>query len=217
MNLVWSISQSRIILPRSSTVSDAHSAVRENAIASLGTLCPSNFAESYPDVTLAVRRALKDDSRFVREKAAKTLSVLSIGEHGSIRDFVKAISDPEPCVRVAAITSLGLLAPLNDTFVIRAIVSRMHMAEDETPEVLHAVHASLAILQDPTGNMQGKSKEAMKAELKKQTSPGISFSKTDTDKKYQEVSTIRQAERTHQGPNALTFGRPNALTCWFPR
>jgi hypothetical protein len=171
LNCVWNIAQSCLILPRSSTVSDAHSAVRGNAIASLGTLCPSNFAESYPDVTLArraltLRRALKDDSRFVREKAAKTLSVLSIGEHGSIRHLVRAILDPEPCVRVAAITSLGLLAPLNDTFVVRAIVSRMHMAEDETPEVPHAVHASFAILQDPTANMQGNSKEGMKAELK---------------------------------------------------
>ena len=147
MNCVWNIAQSRLILPRSSTVSDAHSAVRRNAIASLGTLCQSNFAESYPDVTLArraltLRRALKDDSRFVREKAAKTLSVLSIDEHGSIRDLVRAILDPEPCVRVAAITSLGLLVLLNDTFVVRAIVSRMHMAEDETPEMPHAAHAS---------------------------------------------------------------------------
>ena len=47
-------------------IGDQHTAVRVKAIETLSMMCPSTFAESFPDAALAVRKALRDESRFVR-------------------------------------------------------------------------------------------------------------------------------------------------------
>ena len=176
-------------------VGDAHTAVRVNAIEALIKICPAHFAQSYPDVVVAVRKALRDESRFVRQKAASTLAIISVGDAGTIRDLVKATDDPEAMVRIAAITSLGLLAKVNDAYVIRAIMSRIHLAEDETDEVLEAVHTALSILRDMSGQRQEEAKLSLKEELKMATSDQGAKA---IDEDYRQNSALHKQEREEQ-------------------
>jgi HEAT repeat protein len=175
-------------------LADVHASVRVVAIDTLGVICPAHFSEQFPDVTETLRKTLKDESRFVREKAAAVLSVVSTGDPGTIRDLVKATNDPEPMVRVAAISSLGLLAPVNDQYVIRAIAARMHMAEDETAAVLEAVHIALSVLQDKTGERQQAAKLNIKEQLKREAGK----SQKDIDADYTAGSALQAQERMEQ-------------------
>jgi hypothetical protein len=178
-------------------IGDQHTAVRVKAIETLSMMCPSTFAESFPDAALAVRKALRDESRFVREMAATALATVSpSGDPDTIADLVRAASDHEPIVRVAAITSLGMLAKVNDEYVIKAIVSRVHMAEDETAEVLEAVHTAVSVLQDNTGKRRQAIKEEDKD--KKQEHQGHESHASQLDEEYRKISILGRQERTQQ-------------------
>jgi hypothetical protein len=181
-------------------VGDLHTAVRVHAIEILGIMCPSTFSDSFPDVAVAVRKALRDDSRFVREMAATTLATLSTpGDPGSIQDLVKASSDPESIVRKAAIMSLGMLARTNDQYVIKALTARIHAAADETSEVLEAVHTAVNVLQDNTGKLRQQLKEDAKEKNKEQQQgTGHASYAQQLDDEYRKVSILGKLERKQQ-------------------
>jgi HEAT repeat protein len=180
-------------------VGDLHTAVRVHAIEILGIMCPSTFSDSFPDVAVSVRKALRDDSRFVREMAATTLATVSTpGDPGSIQDLVRASSDPEPIVRKAAIVSLGMLAWANDQYVIKALTGRIHAAADETAEVLEAVHTAVTVLQDNTGKLLQQLKEDATEKNKEQQGTGNASHAKGLDDEYRKVSILGKLERKQQ-------------------
>ena len=180
-------------------VGDLHTAVRVHAIEILGIMCPSTFSDSFPDVAVSVRKALRDDSRFVREMAATTLAIVSTpGDPGSIQDLVRASSDPEPIVRKAAIVSLGMLAWVNDQYVIKALTGRIHAAADETAEVLEAVHTAVTVLQDNTGKLLQQLKEDATEKNKEQQGTGNASHAKGLDDEYRKVSILGKLERKQQ-------------------
>ena len=156
-----------------SKVQDSHATVRAKAVETLGSLVPVELGEAFPEASLKARQLLHDPSRFVRESAAKVLSEVCQHDNPSVlKDLVDASSDPDPAVRAAAITSLGVLASPGDSFVIDSIIKRTHDADSETIEVLQACFATLkqleaeAILQQRgMGNRKAK-KRVAEAEFK---------------------------------------------------
>eukprot|EP00960_Hanusia_phi_P036969 752624-Hanusia_phi.AAC.3 len=131
-----------------SKVNDSHATVRAKAVETLGNLVPVELGEAFPEASLKARELLHDPSRFVRESAAKVLSVVCERDQPSVlKDLVDASGDSDPAVRAAAITSLGVLASPGDSFVIESIIKRTHEADSETVEVLQACFATLKQLE----------------------------------------------------------------------